>query len=363
MSDRLQRRLTERYWLLADGATGTNFFKRGLEHGDAPELWNLERPEDVIDHYRSFIEAGSDIVLTNTFGGTRNRLKLHNAQDRCFEINKRAAELAREAVARSGRDEVIVAGSMGPTGDIFQPVGPLSLEEGTEAFAEQARGLAEGGADVLWIETLSSVEEIKAAVTGAASTGLPLVVTLSFDTNGHTMMGVSPAELVRLVHDLHPNPIAFGGNCGTGPPELVAALLNMGEAALLGDVMVAKSNCGIPEYRDGEIVYSGTPELMSDYARIALDCGARIIGGCCGTTPDHIRAMRAALEGHVKGRKPSIETVVARLGEPSKGALDQTRAAAGSEAETPEAPAESPGRRRGGRRGRRAAGGGEVPRF
>ena len=118
-----EKLLGEKTTLLADGATGTNFCKRGLEHGDAPELWNLEGPEEVIDHYLSFIEAGSDIILTNTFGGTRNRLKLHNAQDRCFDINKRAAELAREAVARSGRGEVIVAGSMGPTGDIFQPVG------------------------------------------------------------------------------------------------------------------------------------------------------------------------------------------------------------------------------------------------
>ena len=361
MSTRLPRLLTQRYWLLADGATGTNFFKRGLEHGDAPELWNLERPEDVIGHYLSFIEAGSDIVLTNTFGGTRNRLKLHNAQDRCSEINLRAAELAHEATRRAGREEVLVAGSMGPTGDIFEPIGPLSLEEGTDAFAEQAKGLAEGGADVLWLETLSSVQEIKAAVTGAATTGLPLVVTLSFDTNGRTMMGVTPAELVRLVHDLHPNPIAFGGNCGTGPPELVGALLNMGDAALLGDVMVAKSNCGIPEYKDGEIVYSGTTELMADYARLALDCGARIIGGCCGTTPEHVRAMRRALEDHTRRRKPTIEEVVERLGELSKGALDQSRASGQPAAEEAESREEAGGRRRGGRRGRKATS--SVPGF
>ncbi|HMB75412.1 MAG TPA: homocysteine S-methyltransferase family protein, partial [Kiloniellaceae bacterium] len=163
MSDRLQKLLAKRPWLLADGATGTNFFALGLEHGDAPEVWNLERPEDVITHYRSFIDAGSDIILTNTFGGTRNRLKLHKVEDRCFEINKIAAELAREAAKRSGREEVIVAGSMGPTGDLFEPLGPLTIEAGAEAFAEQARGLAAGGVDVLWIETLSSVDEVKAA--------------------------------------------------------------------------------------------------------------------------------------------------------------------------------------------------------
>ena len=351
MSDRLQTLLAERPWLLADGATGTNFFARGLEHGDAPELWNLSRPDEVIAHYRSFIDAGSDIILTNTFGGTRNRLRLHKAEEQCVELNRAAAELAKEAARLSGREEVIVAGSIGPTGDLFQPLGPLTIEEGAAAFAEQAKGLAEGGADVLWIETLSSVDEVKAAVSGAATTGLPLVLTLSFDTNGHTMMGVSPADLVRLTHQLHPDPIAFGGNCGTGASELVVALLNMTEAALDGDTLVAKSNCGIPEYLDGQIVYSGTPELMADYARLAIDCGARIIGGCCGTTPEHVRAMREALIAHEKGEKPSIDDIVARLGQISKGATQgedgarlgrrpegRRRGRRGATKETPEPP-------------------------
>ena len=323
MSDRLQALLQERPWLLADGATGTNFFALGLEHGDAPELWNLSHPEKVKVNYRTFIDAGSDIVLTNTFGGTRNRLKLHKAQDQCVEINRRAAELAHEAAREAGREDIIVAGSMGPTGDLFEPLGPLTLEAGTAAFAEQAQGLAEGGADVLWIETISAIDEVKAAVSGAATTGLPLVITLSFDTNGRTMMGVTPAQVAHLTHELHPNPLAFGGNCGTGAAELVIALLNMGEAALEGDIMVAKSNCGIPEFVDGEIAYNGTPELMADYARLAVDCGARIIGGCCGTTGEHIRAMRAALEAHEKGPKPTAEEIVARLGTVSAGALKQ----------------------------------------
>ncbi len=347
MSDRLTDLLSTRPWLLADGATGTNFFAMGLQHGDAPELWNLERPDDVVRHYRSFIDAGSDIILTNTFGGTANRLKLHKADDRVFEINKAAAELAHRAAKEAGRDDVIVAGSMGPTGDLFEPLGPLTVEAGARAFEEQAKGLAAGGADVAWIETMSSVDEVKAAVQGATAAGLPYVVTLSFDTNGRTMMGVTPAQFAKLTHELEPRPIAFGGNCGTGASELMAALLNLESAKDEGDVLVAKSNCGIPQYVDGEIEYSGTPELMADYARLALDAGVRIIGGCCGTSPEHIRAMRDALESHEKGSAPDMDTVVAKLGEISKGAEQQQGAPLG------ELPAAPEGRRRGGRAGGR----------
>ncbi|HIC80975.1 MAG TPA: betaine--homocysteine S-methyltransferase [Kiloniellaceae bacterium] len=348
MADRLTDLLESRPWLLADGATGTNFFAMGLQHGDAPELWNLERPDDVVRHYRSFIDAGSDVILTNTFGGTANRLKLHGAQDRVFEINKAAAELAHRAIAESGRTDVIVAGSMGPTGDLFQPLGPLTVEEGAAAFAEQAKGLAAGGADLAWIETISAVDEVQAAVMGAKAAALPYAVTLSFDTNGRTMMGVTPAQFAALAHELEPRPLAFGGNCGTGASELMAAILNLEEAKDAADVLIAKSNCGIPEYVDGEIHYTGTPELMADYARLALDAGVRIIGGCCGTTPDHIRAMRSALEAHEKGSPPEMATVIAKLGEVSKGAEQQQAGPLGA---IPEAPARREGRRRG-RRGR-----------
>jgi 5-methyltetrahydrofolate--homocysteine methyltransferase len=344
MSDRLTTLLQTRPWLLADGATGTNFFAMGLQHGDAPELWNLERPDDVVRHYRSFIDAGSDIVLTNTFGGTANRLKLHKADDRVFEINKAAAELARRAVEESDRKDVIVAGSIGPTGDLFVPLGPLTVEEGAKAFEEQARGLAAGGADLAWIETMSAVDEVKAAVRGATAAGLPYVITLSFDTNGRTMMGVTPAQLAKLAHELDPQPIAFGGNCGTGASELMAAVLNLESAKAESDVLVAKSNCGIPQFVDGEIEYSGTPELMADYARLALDAGVRIIGGCCGTTPEHVRAMREALEAHTKGSAPDMATVVAKLGEISKGAVQQQAGPLGA---LPEGEGRRTGRRRG----------------
>ena len=343
MPNRLQHLLDARPWLLADGATGTNYFAAGLETGDAPELWNIDHPERVAALHEAFLAAGSDIILTNSFGGTRHRLKLHKAEDRVAEINSAAAAIARRAADACGR-EVVVAGSMGPTGEILAPIGPLSEEGAAEDFAEQGAALAAGGADVLWIETMSSEEELRAAIKGAERAGLPYVCTLSFDTHGCTMMGVRPTRVARLMHELEPGPMAFGGNCGTGASELMAALLNMTEAVEPGDVLVAKSNCGIPEYVDGQIRYSGTPELMADYARLCLDAGVRVIGGCCGTTPEHVAAMHAALTAHEPGERPALEAVVARLGQVSAGA--QKQLAAEEDAGESDADARS-GRRRG----------------
>ena len=327
MTDLLTKLLEQRKWLLADGATGTNLFAMGLKTGDAPELWNVEYPDRVAQHYQSFIEAGSDIILTNTFGGSSYRLKLHNAQDRVRELNSTAARIAREQADKAGRP-VVVAGSMGPTGEILEPTGTLPEEAAVSAFAEQAQALEQGGVDVLWIETLSSSEEVRAAVTGAGKTDLPVVATLSIDTNGRTMMGVTAAEIIHLQKELSPKPIACGTNCGVGAAEVVAAVVNMMNAAVADPappIIVAKANCGIPEYVDGKIVYNGTPQLMAEYAKIAHDAGATIIGGCCGTTPEHIRLMRTALEQHQRGSRPAVETIVERLGEISTGAQAQLR--------------------------------------
>ncbi len=320
--DRLTPLLAQRPWLLADGATGSNLFARGLTSGDAPELWNTVHPQRIRELHRSFIEAGADIILTNSFGGTRHRLKLHKAQDRVAELNEAAAALARAEADRADRP-VLVGGSMGPTGEILEPLGPLTAAEARESFGEQAAALARGGADILWIETLSSTEETEAAIEGARRTGLPIVTTLSFDTNGRTMMGITPAELAGLSQKHHL--AACGSNCGVGASELVASIVNLAAAADPAAILVAKANCGIPQYVDGEIQFSGTPELMAEYARLALDAGARIIGGCCGTTPEHLRAMRQTLEGHVRGAKPSIATIEARLGVLSPGATAQLR--------------------------------------
>src|SRR5271169_172799 len=228
MIDRLTPLLAERPWLLADGATGSNLFERGLQSGDSPELWNADHPQRVADLQRAFIDAGADIILTNTFGGTRHRLKLHKAESRVGELNERAALIADNEADRAGR-VVLVGGSMGPTGEILEPLGPLSLAAAREAFAEQAVALARGGVDLIWIETMSSVEETEAAVAGARTTGLPIVATLSFDTNGRTMMGITPSELAGLHRRNHL--AACGSNCGTGPAELVAGIVNLATAA------------------------------------------------------------------------------------------------------------------------------------
>ena len=325
MSDCLRELLKTRPYLLADGATGTNLFAMGLQTGDSPELWNVDHPDSIAENYNSFIEAGSDIVLTNTFGGTTFRLKLHDAQDRVTELNSAGARVAREC-ADAADHKVLVAGSMGPTGELMEPMGALTPESATAAFAEQAQALAAGGADLLWIETMSSIEEVEAALAGAATTDLPAVCTISFDINGRSMMGVTPADLVKLYETSENAPVACGSNCGVGASELVVAILNMGNASDKDDnIYVAKANCGIPEYVEGKIHYNGTPEIMAEYVRMAIDSGAKIIGGCCGTTPEHIRAMREALDNHIKGEKPTIDDIEARLGEVTMGAKAQNR--------------------------------------
>lgn len=317
--NRFLQMLRARPWLLADGATGTNMFAKGLPVGGAPELWNIERPEKIEELHREFIEAGADIILTNTFGGTRYRLKLHQAEERVREINLAAARLARKQAVAADR-EVLVAGSMGPTGELLEPLGEMTYAQAVEAFAEQAQALADGGVDLLWPETLSSVDELRAAVEGASRTGLPVVPNLSFDTNGKTMMGLSPVDLAELCDQLEPMPPAYGTNCGVGASEVVAAILKVTEAKGDKPVLVAKANCGVPEFVDGEIRYNGTPELMAQYAILARGAGARIIGGCCGTTPEHLRSMRNALDTHAENSdRPDITRIEAVLGPVSPG--------------------------------------------
>jgi 5-methyltetrahydrofolate--homocysteine methyltransferase len=310
--DALSRLLGDRAWLMADGATGTNLFAAGLEAGEAPELWNFDNPAAIEALHRGFVEAGSDIILTNSFGGTRARLKLHHAQDRAVEINRRAAEIARSVADRAGRP-VVVAGSMGPTGEILEPVGALSHDDAVAMFEEQAQGLMAGGADVLWLETISSEEEVRAASEACARVGAPYCATLSFDTAGRTMMGVTSTAYARMAGTLPEGLKGFGANCGVGASDLIRTVLGFTEAAP-DAVVIAKANAGVPRFVSGAIVYDGTPELMADYARLARDAGARIVGGCCGTKPEHLVAMRAAMTAHEPGARPSLDEVAARLG-------------------------------------------------
>jgi 5-methyltetrahydrofolate--homocysteine methyltransferase len=309
---RLDELLATRDWLLGDGATGTNLFAMGLEAGEAPELWNETEPAKIRALYDGAIGAGSDLFLTNSFGGNASRLKLHDAEGRVAELNRIAAEIAREAADAAGRP-VVVAGSMGPTGEIMAPLGTLTIEEAAEMFEEQARGLLAGGVDVLWVETISAPDEFRAAALGIARTGAPWCGTMSFDTAGRTMMGLGAAELVALVGELPNPPLAFGANCGVGAADLLRTILGF-RAAEPTLPVIAKGNAGIPKFVEGHIHYDGTPELMADYAVLARDCGARIIGGCCGTTPAHLRAMREALEMTPRGPVPDLDTIAARLG-------------------------------------------------
>lgn len=291
--DALRRLLASGKPILLDGAMGTMLMDAGLEHGDPPEEWNLLHPEKVRRIHRAYIEAGSEIILTNSFGGTAIRLAMHNLDEQVFELNKAAAENAR-AEADQADHPVLVAGSMGPTGQLIEPVGELTFQEAQQAFAEQAAGLEAGGVDLFWIETMSDLKEVQAAAAGIRSVSdLPISATMSFDTHGHTMMGVSPA---RAVEELGKLDLALiGANCGTGSDELIEAVAAMQEAD--PDLpLVAKANAGIPQVVDGQVVYNGTPALMADYAREVRRQGAALIGACCGSTPEHIQAMADALE-------------------------------------------------------------------
>tara|TARA_R110002124_G_scaffold34193_5_gene112487 strand:+ start:6620 stop:7633 length:1014 start_codon:yes stop_codon:yes gene_type:complete len=312
MSNALSKLLETRDWLMADGATGTNLFNMGLSSGEAPELWNVDEPEKIRKLYAFAVDSGSDLFLTNSFGGNASRLKLHDAQNRVHELNRVAAALGREVADASGRT-VVVAGSVGPTGDIMQPMGTLTHELAVEMFHEQAEGLKAGGADVLWLETISAPEEYKAAAEAFALADMPWCGTMSFDTAGRTMMGVTSEAMVAMVEKLPNPPLAYGANCGVGASDLLRTVLGFTSQGIERPV-IAKGNAGIPKYQDGHIHYDGTPELMGEYAVMARDCGATIIGGCCGTMPDHLEKMREALSNRPRGERPTLERITEMLG-------------------------------------------------
>lgn len=321
MTNALSRMLQDREWILADGATGTNLFNMGLSSGDAPEMWNEEHPERIEKLYTLAVDAGSDLFLTNSFGGNAARLKLHGAERRARTLSRIAAEIGREVADRQDRP-VIVAGSVGPTGEIMAPMGELTHELAVEIFHEQADGLKEGGADVLWLETISAPGEYKAAAEAFALAGMPWCGTMSFDTAGRTMMGVTSSDLAALVEKLDHPPLAYGANCGVGASDLMRTVLGF-VAHGTERAIVAKGNAGIPKYVDGHIHYDGTPELMAEYAVLARDAGARIIGGCCGTMSEHLSKMREALETRPAGPRPTLEQIAAALG-PFSSAADGT---------------------------------------
>lgn len=303
--------LATRPVLVADGAMGTTLFSLGLAGGGCPELLNVEHPELVFQVHEQFIAAGADIVLTNTFGGNSRRLALHRLEDRVAELNAAAVRIARQAAEAAGRP-VAVAGSIGPSGDLFEPLGPLTHEEGVAVFAEQARALVEAGVDVLWIETISSWQELNAATEAASQFGVPVSATLSFDTNGRTMMGISGTQLGEWWKASPHAPLTVGANCGIGPGDAVSVALDVTEVAPTAAVIV-KANCGMPLYQTDALVYPVGPDRMADYVELAVRSGARIIGACCGSTPDHIAAIRHAVDAGVSGERPSHVEIEERL--------------------------------------------------
>ncbi|MEO6124496.1 MAG: betaine--homocysteine S-methyltransferase [Ilumatobacteraceae bacterium] len=298
--------------LLADGATGTNYMERGLGPGEPPELWNVEHTDRVTGLHQDFVDAGADIILTNSFGCTQNRLALHKAQARVHELASAAAQLARKVADASPRP-IVVAGSVGPLGELFEPLGALTHETAVASFREQIEGLKDGGADVAWIETMSSVEEVRAAAQAAIDAGMPYTATLSFDTAGRTMMGILPETVPAIFDGLSVPPVAMGANCGVGASDILVSLLGM-SGADADKVYISKGNCGVPQFHGAEIVYSGTTEVMSLYASMAMSAGARIVGGCCGTSPAHLVAMRHSIDHASVGDRPSIDEIVATIG-------------------------------------------------
>jgi 5-methyltetrahydrofolate--homocysteine methyltransferase len=292
-SERWRELVAENHTIIADGAMGTMLFANGLLFGDPPEVWNLSKPDIVRRIHRGYLDAGSQIIMTNTFGGNRMRLSLHGLESRVAELNQTAAILVRSEVDAAG-GTALVAGDIGPSGAILAPTGTLDYDEAVDIFAEQAAALVAGGVDLIWIETMSDLNEIKAAIEGVrrVSPGIALITTMTFDTRGYTMMGVSPEQALASLTAWGAD--AIGGNCGNGPDELIAVVKKM-QAAGPTVPLVAKSNAGMPELVDMRAVYRASPEVMADAAVEMRDSGASIVGGCCGTTPEHLARITASV--------------------------------------------------------------------
>jgi len=278
--------------VVLDGGMGTLLQDLGLDDGGSGELWNVERPETIRDAHRSYAEAGAQLLTTNTFGGTRPRLDMHGLGDRVHELNEAAARLAREVADEHG---ILVAGDLGPTGELLAPLGTMDAAEAQAIAEEQLAGLRDGGIDVVLIETMSDLAEVEAAVAAARAVvpDLPIIATLSFDTNLHTMMGVRPASAVAALAAAGVE--AVGANCGRGPQEMAQIAAELADARPDGVLLVAQSNAGLPQVVGDHFEYDATPEDMAEHARELRKLGIDLIGACCGSTPAHVAAMRDAV--------------------------------------------------------------------
>ena len=285
--------LLEKSALASDGAMGTMLQEAGLTDGGSPELWNVERPEEIEKILEAYASAGASFITTNTFGGTRGRLGMHGLESRVEELNKAGAAIARKVADR--HPGVFVMGDIGPSGDLMEPMGTLTLDSGKELFAEQIRGLVAGEVDAILIETMSDLGEVEAAVNAAheVAPGLPVIVTLSFDTNLRTMMGVKPAAAVTQLAAMGVRII--GANCGRGVDEMLLIAKELVGARPEGVFIITQSNAGLPKLQGDVFIYDGSPEDMADYARQMVELGVNIIGSCCGSTPAHTRAIASTL--------------------------------------------------------------------
>ena len=287
-------RLNSSEILVADGATGSNLQKMGLKPGRPPEDLIIDSPDTILKLASSFVEAGADIILTCTFGGTRMRMKDSKYQDRTPEVNMRAAELACKAA--SARSDVLVAGSMGPVGALIKPYGPLEAEDVRSTFAEQARALADGGVDLLLIETMFSLEETTAAFEGAKSvTDLPIVVSFSYDRGTRSMMGVKPKDVIKRYSEM--GATLVGANCGT-TLENMEAVVKEYATALTNFPLWVKPNAGVPrmDIQTEQGIYDMGPEDMAEFSKRYVELGAKVVGGCCGNTAEHIAAIVKAVK-------------------------------------------------------------------
>lgn len=279
--------------LISDGAMGTMLQGKGLTDGGAPELWNVENPSAIEEVLESYAAAGANLITTNTFGGTRGRLQMHGLEDRLFELNKAGAEIARKVADR--HPGCFVMGDIGPSGELMEPMGTMTLDEAEALFADQIKGLVAGGVDAILIETMSDLQEVEAAVKASKSVApeLPIIVTFSFDTNLRTMMGVKPAVAVKTL--AAEGVRIIGANCGRGVDEMRVIAKELTEARPEGIYIITQSNAGLPKLVGDEFIYDGTPEEMAKYAQDMKQLGVNVIGSCCGSTPAHTAAMKAAI--------------------------------------------------------------------
>lgn len=284
----------EKTVLVSDGAMGTMLQTRGLTDGGAPELWNVDRPDEIEAVLEEYAAAGARLITTNTFGGTHGRLAMHGLESRLFELNKAGAEIARRVADR--HPGTYVMGDVGPSGDLMEPMGTMTPESAKELFAEQIGALVAGGVDAILIETMSDLGEVEAAVRAVQSISedMPIIATLSFDTNLRTMMGVKPAQAVQFLSNLGVKII--GANCGRGMDEMRVIAGQMVEARQEGVFIIAQSNAGLPVLVGDEFIYQGSPAEMAEFAKEMKNIGVNIVGSCCGSSPAHTAAISSALE-------------------------------------------------------------------